>query len=162
LCGSLDYSNVETAKFIFWFYLYHLGQPKDELAFLKERKPLIPSGQRFLFWVSTLSFQQHTLNIPMKTPVVILGPIGATFSTAAYSILSTCMARPLLDETTEAIPASKNGDVLSILLGTPRDSVQLPWKQKREEELESTRSFYRAPSRVSEGCPFPSNQRISK
>jgi len=61
---------------------------------------------------------------------------------------------PLLDETTEAIPASKNGDVLSILLGTPRDSVQLPWKQKREEELESHSKLLSSSFKVSRGCPF--------
>lgn len=48
--------------------------------------------------------------------ITFLGPVGATFSHDAYNVLSHAFGVPSARET-ECVPAAKNGEILSLILG---------------------------------------------
>ena len=50
----------------------------------------------------------------MKNNIVFLGPVGATFSHDAYSVLAEMYGAPKV-ETTNCVPVGSNGEVLKAI-----------------------------------------------
>lgn len=92
----------------------------------------------------------------MKTTIVLLGPIGATFSSDAYDKLALMFDTPQLgDDEVEAIPVIRNGDILPTLLKYPEGYGTIAMETKAEGRVaEPLESFIELLSGCPDECSF--------
>lgn len=89
----------------------------------------------------------------MKTPIAILGPIGATFSCDAYTKLSRMFGAPLLDNSVEAVPVTRNSEILPTLLKHQNGYGAIAMETKAEGRVaEPLESFIELLSQCPNGC----------
>lgn len=90
----------------------------------------------------------------MKTPVILLGKVSATFSSDAYVKLAAMFGAPALsDETVQIVSVERNGEVLQTLLEYPNGYGVIAMETRAEGRVaEPLESFIDLLAQCPEGC----------